>query len=239
MKTKKLISLILTVLMLVSASALFTLPSSAAVTGTCGPDVYFTLDDGVLTVTGSGMMYYFHYQDAPLSPWYDYAESITTVYIEVGVTSIGLNAFENCVNITDVYYAGSKHDWSLVSIYGGNEAFLDATLHYGIVNEDEYWDWAIEDGVLYITGKGTMDSFRGMENKRPWASQLSKITKVVVCDGLTSIGASAFTDMSNLKEVVCGRDVTSIGMDAFSYSTFHRECHLFRRTVPQGAFPRF
>ena len=83
--------------------------------------------------------------------------------------------------------------------------------------EEDGWKWVIDGSTLYITGKGEMEDFRGNEDGRPWLDKADKITKVVVCDGITNVGSSAFTGFENLKEVVVGRDVTKIGMDAFSY----------------------
>ena len=59
--------------------------------GQCGDDVYWTLtSDNVLTISGSGDMYYALYSS---NPWYSYRGSIKTVVIEEGVTSISAYAF--------------------------------------------------------------------------------------------------------------------------------------------------
>ncbi len=88
--------------------------------------------------------------------------------------------------------------------------------------------WVIleEDGetVLYIEGTGAMDGKEATDQydydreyrprwdnaKDPWDSYSSSITKVVIGDGITSLGMNCFTDMRNLKEVVIGDGVTSI-----------------------------
>jgi hypothetical protein len=75
-------------------------------------------EDGTLTISGSGAMADFVKGAAPSphlgkkamayaagglpAPWYDSRDDITGIVIEDGVTSIGENAFDECVNLTDV-----------------------------------------------------------------------------------------------------------------------------------------
>lgn len=40
------------------------------------------------------------------------------------------NAFENCYEIKDVYFKGSKAEWDAIEIGEGNEALLNATIHF-------------------------------------------------------------------------------------------------------------
>ena len=66
--------------------------------GTCGEDLTWTLDSaGTLTVSGTGPMYDMYdweaYED--ISPWRQYAESIKTVVVSEGVTSVGEKAFSS------------------------------------------------------------------------------------------------------------------------------------------------
>lgn len=65
--------------------------------GKCGDNLSWELtDDGVLTISGTGTMAY----DA--QPWAHYAQSITSVVIGNGVTSIGDDAFAGCANLADI-----------------------------------------------------------------------------------------------------------------------------------------
>lgn len=74
------------------------------ISGTCGAigdNLTWTLEDGVLTISGSGDMHDFTSNDKP--EWDGYKEQITSVVIEDGVTSIGDKAFagyEKLVSVT-------------------------------------------------------------------------------------------------------------------------------------------
>lgn len=75
--------------------------------------------------------------------------------------------------------------------------------------------WELVDGVLTVTGTGAMPDYRGVEDSRPWLSELSTITKVVVKSGVTHVGSSSFTGATGITEVVLEEGVETVGMDAF------------------------
>ena len=60
--------------------------------------------------------------------------SLTSVTILNGVTSIGSYAFVGCTSLTDVYYAGSEAQWKAIQISYGNDALLNANIHYNYVS---------------------------------------------------------------------------------------------------------
>lgn len=79
--------------------------------------------------------------------------------------------------------------------------------------------YTFENGVLTVYKDFVCDyNDAASIDGYPWASLRSKITKVVIADGVTGIGHHAFTRCSNLAEVVTGKTCSSIGMDAFSYN---------------------
>ena len=70
--------------------------------------------------------------------------------------------------------------------------------------------WKLDDqGVLTISGTGGMTdySFAGS----PWNNQRSLVKKVVIEDGVTRIGASAFMSCTALSEITIPDTVTTIG----------------------------
>lgn len=71
------------------------------VSGNCGTSAKwnFNLDSGVLTISGSGDM-----QGWALpgdQPWAGYLDQIKAVSVEESITSIGVNAFAGCINLTE------------------------------------------------------------------------------------------------------------------------------------------
>ena len=82
-------------------------------------------------------------------------------------------------------------------------------------------EWTFSGGTLTISGEGAMYDYEHDFDLRdekhystaPW-SELD-INEIVVEDGVTSIGDSAFTGCSSLTEIVMPDSVTSIGDSAF------------------------
>ena len=70
------------------------------------------------------------------------------------------------------------------------------------------------DGTLTISGEGAMKDYNSDDNPSPVYNN-SDVKKVVIEDGVTSIGNSAFDSCRNLTSVTIPDSVTSIGKDAF------------------------
>ena len=74
--------------------------------------------------------------------------------------------------------------------------------------------WLLTDnGVLVITGKGGMYDYSDY-NRSPWSK--SDIKRIIIGDGVTTIGEFAFNDCSALTSVTIPNSVTEIGDYAFS-----------------------
>ncbi len=76
--------------------------------------------------------------------------------------------------------------------------------------------WDLTNGVLTISGTGAMYDY-GRNNPPFWNSPEyhSSITSIVINNGATSIGSSAFIGCDNLTTVTIPNSVTSIGESAF------------------------
>ena len=103
---------------------------------------------------------------------------------------------------------------------------------------DGVWATMDENGVCTIGGAGDVNLTEGAGH--PLADVKAKITRVVVGDGITSIGPRFFQDFWNLGEVTIGPDVTSIGDYAFQrcYGLTNVVCEATSVTVGTGAFIR-
>lgn len=89
--------------------------------------------------------------------------------------------------------------------------------------------WKLEDGVMTISGNGAMndyitlaDWFTGEileSNVQPWKTFDSQIKEVVIEEGVTVIGYSAFAGCKNLKKVTIADSVKTIRHNAFANCT--------------------
>nr|MBE6545471.1 hypothetical protein [Oscillospiraceae bacterium] len=74
----------------------------------------------------------------------------------------------------------------------------------------------LSEVILNIEGSGAMFDFLGAnEVDVPWFKNINDITKVVVSDGITSIGDNAFSSLFNLEEISIPDSIESIGIAAF------------------------
>ena len=154
-----------------------------AESGTCGDNLTWDLTDGVLTINGSGDMTDWPWY--PDVPWYSYRESITSVTIGNSVTSIGINAFNECTSMTSITIPHS-----VTSI--GNDAFCYCK---GLT------DVTIGNSVTSIG----INAFY----------ECTSMTSITIPNSVTSIGAQAFYGCSGLTSVTIPNSVTSIGERAF------------------------
>lgn len=84
---KRVMGFLMTLLMILQL-VLQPVPTVYASTNSCGTNASFSLNNGVLTISGTGPMYDYGYSDAP---WFDM--EVTELVIEEGITSIGTYAF--------------------------------------------------------------------------------------------------------------------------------------------------
>ena len=129
-----------------------------------------------------------------------YCSGLTSVTIGSSVTSIGERAFYYCSGLTSVTIGSS-----VTSI--GSDAFEDCSgLKKVIVPDIENW-CSIKFGNLTANPLYYAHHLYSDEN--------TEITKLVIPDGVTSIGFSAFYGCSGLTSVTIPNSVTSIGFCAF------------------------
>lgn len=79
--------------------------------------------------------------------------------------------------------------------------------------------WVMDtEGTMTISGTGPMEVYEVPEDV-PWAANILDIKKVIIEDGVTSIGDWAFFGAENLEEVVLAKSVTAIGLYVFGINT--------------------
>ena len=94
-------------------------------------------------------------------------------------------------------------------------ASAETTTEPQVWNEDNL-TWTLDaDGKLTISGTGAMKDYSSSEGNRSPAHNNSNVKKVVIEDGVTSIGNQAFPFCQKLASVTIPDSVTSIGYGAF------------------------
>ena len=160
--------------------------------------------------------------------------AMTGAYLPRSLTTIESGAFSACRSLTDVYYGGTAAEWAAISVADRNDPLLNAALHCtgsALVDSGKCGDsasWKLDaDGVLTITGAGPMADYGAYG---PWyIAHLADINKVVVQEGVTTIGDYAFANLSYVTSVTIPSSITSIGAHAFE------KCRLGGAvTLPEG-----
>ena len=110
----------------------------------------------------------------------------------------------------------------------GNDPTEPDVIASGTYDEVE---WTLtDDGVLTIEGTGSTGGYMMTEPMGvPWADYRDEIRTVVIGDGITDIGPTAFMGCANLTDVTIPDSVTAIGPMAFSDCT-----GLTGVTIPDG-----
>ena len=85
---------------------------------------------------------------------------------------------------------------------------------YTYWNEDNLTWKLYEDGKLTISGTGAMKDYDNGDNRSPVYNN-SDVKKIVIEDGVTSVGDYAFRSCNNLTSITIPDSVTSIGNSAF------------------------
>ena len=111
---------------------------------------------------------------------------------------------------------------AVILISDGAERTIPRTLYLPVLEPAESGatgacTWALYGAsgnyTLAISGSGAMGGY--MFSNMPWDSYRSGIKTVVIQDGVTAIGESAFSGCSGLTEVTIGNSVTTIASYAF------------------------
>ena len=160
--------------------------------------------------------------------------NLKSVDIPDGITDIHEGDLASCPNWTDIYYDNWGRVWNRVvsnvrdSIPDRmNVHFKDNIYDSGSCGENVTWTLTA-DGTLTISGTGAMTDYT-YDSRSPWYSCRTYIKRVVMQQGVTSIGDHAFWDCSGLTSVTIPDGVTSIGDYAFAYCV-----SLTSATIPEG-----
>ena len=118
---------------------------------------------------------------------------------------------EEVMNNTSHYITRYPEDYVAPDDPEANASIANGSLEGGLT-------WKLtRAGTLTISGKGAMPDFGSVEDQ-PWSDNSSQIRKVVIEDGITSIGSCAFCNCGVLSAEISS-SVTTIGNSAFRGSS--------------------
>lgn len=144
----------------------------------------------------------------------DSHQTSKVVQITDGVkVQITLGAAEETADDLTIFDTITEQERSEMGIVDEGSLAASGTCGAGVT-------WKLySSGTLYITGSGRMDDYDNYTSYAPWNNKLSAIKKVVILDGVTSIGTMAFYNCTNLTGILISDSVSSIGGYAFGYCT--------------------
>ena len=143
---------------------------------------------------------------------------VQRLWLTNSIQSIGANAFNGMKSLKKVYFSGTILEWET------GIQWADKGYQIGVAittNEEtasgscgEALTWSLNSaGDLTVSGTGDMADFTA--TGAPWAEYRDQVKLVIVGQGVTSIGSSAFQDCKNLKTVSLPGSLTAIGKNAF------------------------
>lgn len=143
---------------------------------------------------------------------------VQRLWLTNSIQGIGVKAFNGMKNLKKVYFSGTISEWET------GIQWADKGYQIGVAittNEEtasgscgEALTWSLNAaGDLTVSGTGDMASFTA--TGAPWAEYRDQVKLVIVGQGVTSIGSSAFQDCKNLELVRLPNTLTALGKAAF------------------------
>jgi len=141
-------------------------------------------------------------------------KNLQSITIPASVSAIGDYAFDGCTALETVNFGGTDTQWDDMPIGAYNEPLLKAKPQcFGTCGENLTFRTDHSTGTLYIEGTGAMYDYTS--TSMPWYAFKEKFNKVVVANGVTTIGENAFWNCRTIERVTLGNTVQSIGKYAF------------------------
>ena len=186
-----------------------------AESGKCGDNLTWDLTNGVLTISGKGDMY--DYQETPggsyrtSAPWAKYNNSIKSIVITSGVTSIGNWAFYYCVKATSVTLGKNLQRIGYDAFRHCKELTTPIVIPANIEKiSSEAFSYCAKVPSLTLN-----ENLRVIGSGAFWG--MDSIKSVVIPDKVDTIDLQAFDGCSHLEHVTIGENVKYISPQAFCY----------------------
>ncbi len=162
----------------------------------CGDALVWSVTENILTVSGTGEMYDF--VSTSSAPWYNQRDEITQVIVKNGVESIGYGAFRGLYNLEKIDLPESVVQ---IDRYAFDGCSLLAEIHI----DENNAVYSSKDGILFNKSMTKLLQY-ATGNKR---------NVYVIPTSVTEIDWYAFSVSNNLKKIVIGEKVKTIGYRAF------------------------
>ena len=209
-KMKRFVSALLAICLI---AVMIPVTVSAAESGSCGDNLTWTLNKGVLTISGTGPMYNYNiYMTNQEAPWYESRNAITSLVIKKGVTSIGEYAFAHCTSLTEVTIPDSVTTIESCAFFGCS-ALYHVTFGKGLTSIG-----SSAFGICYSLDNVTIPDNVTEINAEAFSS-CEGMTNITLGKGITAINHGTFAYCSSLKKVTIPNNVTTISNYAFRYCT--------------------
>ena len=160
----------------------------------CGEDYSWMLKDSVLTIFGPGAMTDYSYYIP--APWISHKDSIASVVIKEGVTTLGEWAFYGCSRISSVTIPSSVMEFGTWT-FAGCSGLSSITIPDGVTTIGD----RTFSRCSSLTSINIPNSVTNIENYA--FEHCLGLTSVIIPDNITTIGEGAFYFCSNLASITC------------------------------------
>ena len=184
--------------------------------GACGSNLTwnFNSNTGTLTISGSGNMYNY---DQTNIPWLCYRDYISNIILEDGITSIGEDAFKDCVNVTNITIPEGV---TSIGIYAFENTGITSINIPGSVTsiDNRAFDRCLNLSRITVDSNNTNYDSRNNCNSIVVTSTNRLIVgsnNSTIPEGINAIDISAFWGRTGLTTINIPGSVTSIDNRAF------------------------
>ncbi len=151
------------------------------------------------------------------------------IYLSQTVSHIKSFAFSRCFDLADVYYSGTAADWDSIMTEMGNDKLLNARIHFEKreITDSQGLEYTSNgDGTCSVSGMGSCtDLIVQIPSMSPEGDRVTGILKraffrkciqkLILPEGITSIGDDAFGFCDSLMDIQLPQSLVSIGNHAF------------------------
>lgn len=194
------------------------LSATADDSGTCGNNATYTYNANThtLTISGTGNMH--NYMGENTRPWQSYANDISSVVINSGITSIGDFAFIRLTQLSSVSISNSVKSIGSTAFYGCSN-LTSITIPSSVKSIDfTSFNACTNLSTIKVESGNTVYDSRSNCNgiiKTSTNTLLTGCKNTVIPNTVTAIGTYAFYNCNSLSSIIIPSSINSIASSAF------------------------